>query len=55
MEVTFSVNLDLSKSRKDEKSKSSCLTKNCNCGCDESNLEKCLDVAQKFIKMIKVK
>lgn len=54
MEVTFSVNLDLSKSRKDEKSKSS-LTKNCNCGCDESNLEKCLDVAQKFIKMIKVK
>ena len=53
MEVTFSVNLDLSKSKKEEKSKNNCLMKNCNCG--ESNLEKCLDLAQKVIKMVKVK
>ena len=55
MEVTFSINLDLSKNKRDEKSKNNCITKSSNCGCGESNLEKCLDVPQKVIKMIKVK
>lgn len=54
MEVIFSINLDLAKNKRDEKNKNKCLTKNCNCD-EESGLEKCLDIAQKFIKMVKVK
>ena len=51
MEVTFSINFDLSKKEQNKKHNS-----NCTCGCnEESNLEKWLDTAQKFVKTIKVK
>ena len=52
MEVTFSINFDLSKN-KNEKSKNSS-----GCGCcpdGESNLEKWLETAQKIVKSVKVK
>lgn len=50
MEVNFSINVDLAKPKDNHKK-----NVNCNCLNTESNLEKWLDTAQKFIKIIKVK
>ena len=55
MEVNFNISLDFGKNKRDEKNKSNGIVKNCNCKCEESNLEKCLDMAQKIIKTVKVK
>lgn len=51
MEVTFSINFDLSKSKQEHCKKSS----GCGCSDGESNLEKWLETAQKFVKSVKVK
>ena len=54
MEVTFSVNLDLSKNKRDEKSHSNACNKISNC-LEVSNVEKWLDLAQKIVKSVKIK
>ncbi len=52
MEVTFSINFDLGKSKNDAKNNKHC---SCHSNNEESNLEKWLDTAQQFVKTIRVK
>jgi|GEM_PF-6104829 len=54
MEVTFSVNLDLSKNKHNEKSHCNTCSKISNC-LEETNVEKWLDLAQKIVKSVKIK